>query len=156
MNISIYILFCNLPSGSVVKKNPPANVGDVGLIPGLGQSPGEGNAAHSSTLAWKIPWTEEPAGLQSIASQESDVTDHACTLLLSRPLRIHLYHKSFHPSSSINIIIHIIMVSKITQRRSFFWWGKEKTKIFNRLTFGREKPIKDYLWTRTANMRWDA
>ena len=43
MNISIYILFCNLPSGSVVKKNPPANVGDVGLIPGLGQSPGERN-----------------------------------------------------------------------------------------------------------------
>ena len=34
-------------------------------------------AAHFSTLAWKIPWTEEPAGLQSIASQESDVTDHA-------------------------------------------------------------------------------
>ena len=25
--------------------------------------------AHSSTLAWKIPWTEEPAGLQSMQSQ---------------------------------------------------------------------------------------
>ena len=30
------------PSGSVVK-NPPANAGDVGLIPGLRRSPGEGN-----------------------------------------------------------------------------------------------------------------
>ena len=26
-------------------------------------------ATHASTLAWKIPWTEEPGGLQSIASQ---------------------------------------------------------------------------------------
>ena len=31
------------PGGSEVKKNLPANVGDVGLIPGLGGSPGEGN-----------------------------------------------------------------------------------------------------------------
>ena len=31
-------------------------------------------AAHSSVLAWEIPWTEEPGGIQSIKSQESDVT----------------------------------------------------------------------------------
>ena len=29
---------------------------------------GEGNGTHSSTLAWKIPWTEEPGGLQSMRS----------------------------------------------------------------------------------------
>ena len=29
---------------------------------------------HSSTLAWRIPWTEEPGGLQSMGSQESDTT----------------------------------------------------------------------------------
>ena len=28
----------------------------------------EGMAAHSSILAWRIPWTEEPGGLQSLAS----------------------------------------------------------------------------------------
>ena len=53
-------------------KNPPANVGDikdVGLIPGLGRSLEEGMATHSSTLTWRIPWTEEPRGLQSIGSQ---------------------------------------------------------------------------------------
>ena len=44
------------------------NAGDLGLIPGLGRSPGEGMATHSSTLAWKIPWTEEPGGLQSMRS----------------------------------------------------------------------------------------
>ena len=31
-------------------------------------------ATHSSILAWKISWTEEPGGLQSMGSQESDMT----------------------------------------------------------------------------------
>ena len=30
---------------------------------------------HSSILAWRIPWTKEPCGLQSIGSQESDMTE---------------------------------------------------------------------------------
>ena len=32
-------------------------------------------ATHSSILAWKIPWTEEPGGLQSMGSQESNRTE---------------------------------------------------------------------------------
>ena len=32
-------------------------------------------ATHSSILAWEIPWTEEPGGLQSIGSQESDTNE---------------------------------------------------------------------------------
>ena len=32
-------------------------------------------ATHSSILAWKIPWTEEPGGRQSIGSQESGTTE---------------------------------------------------------------------------------
>ena len=32
-------------------------------------------APHSSTLAWKIPWTEEPGGLQSMGSLESETTE---------------------------------------------------------------------------------
>ena len=52
-------------------KNPPANAGDMDLIPGLGRFPGEGNGNHSSILAWKIPWTEEPGGLQSMGLQKS-------------------------------------------------------------------------------------
>ena len=39
------------------------NAGDLDLIPGLGKSPGEGNIIHSSILAWRIPWREEPGGL---------------------------------------------------------------------------------------------
>ena len=38
------------------------HMGDTGSIPGLGRSPGEGNATLSSILAWKIPWTEGLVG----------------------------------------------------------------------------------------------
>ena len=44
-------------------KNPPANEGDirdVGSNLGLGRSLEEGMATHSSMLAWRIPWSEEP------------------------------------------------------------------------------------------------
>ena len=53
-------------------KNPPSNAGDVGnkgLIPGWVRPPGAGMATHSSVPAWRIPWTEEPGGLQSMESQ---------------------------------------------------------------------------------------
>jgi len=36
----------------------------------------EGMATHSSILAWRIPWTEEPGGLQSWGHKESDKTEH--------------------------------------------------------------------------------
>ena len=61
------------PSGSVVK-NSLANAGDVGSIPGSKKSPGEGNGNPFSILAWEIPWTEEPGGLQSMGLQELDTT----------------------------------------------------------------------------------
>ena len=32
-------------------------------------------APHSSTLAWRIPWTEEPGGLQSMGRKERDMTE---------------------------------------------------------------------------------
>ena len=48
---------------ALVEKNPPASAGeirDTGSIPGSGLSPGGGPGNHSSILAWRIPWTEEP------------------------------------------------------------------------------------------------
>ena len=50
----------------------PANARDtrdVGLTLGGEDSLEEGTATYSSTLAWSIPWTEEPRGLQSTGSQ---------------------------------------------------------------------------------------
>ena len=40
-------------------------VKDAGLIPESGDPLGEEMATHSSILVWRIPWTEEPGGLQS-------------------------------------------------------------------------------------------
>ena len=56
-------------------KNLPANARDPGSIPGLGRPPGEGMATHSSILAWRIPWTEEPGGLQFMGRKESDMSE---------------------------------------------------------------------------------
>ena len=50
-------------------KNPPANAGDMGLIPGLGRSPGEGNDNPLQYFAWEIPRTEEPGRPWSMGSQ---------------------------------------------------------------------------------------
>ena len=54
-------------------KNSSANAGDtgdMGLSQGCWEDPlGEGTATHSSLLAWRSPWREEPGGLQSIGLQ---------------------------------------------------------------------------------------
>ena len=53
----------------LVVKNLPANAGDIETqVRSLGREDPleEGVATHSSILAWRIPWTEEPDGLQSI------------------------------------------------------------------------------------------
>ena len=69
--IQIFESYHTTPSQVVlVVNNLPVHAGDVrdaGSIPGSGRSPGvEEMATHSSILAWEIPWTEEPGGLQSI------------------------------------------------------------------------------------------
>ena len=59
------------PGGAVVK-SPPADAGhagDVGLIPGLGRWPGQGNGNPLQYSCLRIPWTEEPGGQQSLGSQ---------------------------------------------------------------------------------------
>jgi len=56
----------------LVAKNLPASarrLRDEGPVPGYGDPLDEGMAAHSSVLAWRIPWTEEPGGLQYILSE---------------------------------------------------------------------------------------
>ena len=57
--------------GSSDGKESACNAWDPGSIPGSGISPEKGRASHSSILenAWRIPWTGEPGGLQSMGSQ---------------------------------------------------------------------------------------
>ena len=63
---------------------------------------------HSSILAWRVPWTEEPGGLQVVGSQESDTTWHYSFLSFSctscdhcaaggfSPLPFKLLHLALH------------------------------------------------------------
>ena len=44
---------------------------EAGSVPGSERSPGGGNGTHSGTLAWEIPWPEEPGRLQSVGLQKS-------------------------------------------------------------------------------------
>ena len=67
-NLSFIIATLDFPGGSDGKASV-YNAGDPGLSPGLGRSLEKEMAIHSSTIAWKIPWTEEPGRLQAMGSQ---------------------------------------------------------------------------------------
>ena len=85
--MSITIFQTSLWASQVVLviKNLPAHAEDLrdaSWIPGSGRSPRGSLATLSSILTWRIPWTEDPGGLQSIASQRvrtTEVTRHAYT-----------------------------------------------------------------------------
>ena len=60
--------------GGPVVKNPSFNAGDTrdtGSNHWVEDPVEKGMATHSSILAWRIPWTEEPGGLHSIGSQRA-------------------------------------------------------------------------------------
>ena len=61
-------------------KEYSANVGDVGLIPGLGNPLEKELATHSNFLAWKIPWTEDPGRLHGVAIVRHDLKTKQQTL----------------------------------------------------------------------------
>ena len=66
----------DFPDSTVVKNSPAIQEIQEMWVPSLGwEDPlEEGMATHFSILAWRIPWTEEPGGLQSMVT-ESDVTE---------------------------------------------------------------------------------
>ena len=71
------VLTCSPKSGPMIlgfpggsdSKESACNVGDPGFIAGSGRSLKKEMATHSSILAWRIPWTEETGGLQSVGLQ---------------------------------------------------------------------------------------
>ena len=60
-------MFSEFPGGSDGKESA-CNSGDLGSIPGLEDHLEKGMATHSSIIAWRIPWTEEPGVLQNMGS----------------------------------------------------------------------------------------
>ena len=86
---------------ALVIKKLPANAGDIRNlhVRSLGQEDPweEGMAIHSSILAWKTPWTEEPGGLQSIGSQSQTQLKRLST---------HVLIYTTYPSNVIGFIVH--------------------------------------------------
>ena len=89
---------------------------------------GEEKATHSSILVWRIPWTEEPGGLQSMGSQEWDTTqrlerESVCVLILiSQPSHPSLPPR--HPrifSLSLHIYSFSAIVSLYLSSRSHIY-----------------------------------
>ena len=105
------MLYGGLPGGSDHKEFS-CNAGDLGSIHGSGRSPGEGNATHSSILAWRIPWTEEPGGLQSgVTKSQTQLSDkhfHFFFFSLSRALNnsLQLHRIEFRYFNSRSYSVH--------------------------------------------------
>ena len=115
------------PGGSVVK-NPPAKAGEMGSIPGSGRSLEEEMATHPSILAWEIPWTEEPRGLQSTGSQRvgHDWGDWVCLCSFHYSMDSPLYSPRPH---------HTPPLEKSLQSQ-INWWEWANSDVFKLQTFG--------------------
>ena len=99
----------------LVVKSLSANIGytrDAGFTPGWGRSLEKAMATHSSILAWRIPWTEEPGGLQSIVSQS----------------QTRLKRLSPHSTMPILEIAFLLQLGMRKQKSSFFPESKKKQK----------------------------
>ena len=67
--------------GDSVSKESTCSAGDHlqcrlhGFNPWVRKIPGKEMATHTSILAWRIPWTEGPSGIQSLGQKESDMNE---------------------------------------------------------------------------------
>ena len=68
---AIFFFFFGFPGGS----ESACNVGDLGSVPGLKDPLEKGMATHSSILAWRITWIEEPVRLLFMGYKESDMSN---------------------------------------------------------------------------------
>ena len=71
----MYTLKCGASLHGLDGKESACNAGDPGSILGSGRSLEKGMVTYSSILAWRILWTEEPGGLQSMSPKELDMTE---------------------------------------------------------------------------------
>ena len=98
---------------ALVVKNLPAIAGDIrdlGSTPGQKDPLEEGMATHSSVLAWRIPWTEEPGGLQSMGLQRvrHDWSNLAHNIMLLLPvLKLYKHGECFSYTIAVFWVIII-------------------------------------------------
>ena len=104
--------------GGLDFKASASNAGDLGLIPGDRNGEDEdplekAMAIHSSTLAWKIPWMEEPDRLQSMGSQSrTQLSDFAFTFH---------FHGSFRQGDKNAAFLSSAFKTVIWDYNGFLW-----------------------------------
>ena len=96
-------------------KNPPAHAGDIrdeSSVLGWEDPLEEGIATHSSNLAWRIPWTEEPGRLRSTGSQTvgHDWSSLACVVQLLSHVRLFVTPWTAAPQASLSFTISWILL----------------------------------------------
>ena len=97
----------------------------MGSIPGLGRTPGGGLATHSSILAWRIPWTEEPGGRRSIRCKESDTTERQSTALSTFPNKCKIDPEESLFQTSFHLFFHIFPAGKFCLQMKSTEWIKK-------------------------------
>ena len=108
-------------SDGSVGKEVNWSAGAPGSIPGWGRPPGEGNGNHSSILAWKTPWIEEPGGLQSMVSRRvrHDLTKPmypnvcVCTIYIYICMYVYIYIYISHCMCMSHIYVCVPLLSFI-------------------------------------------
>ena len=104
--VSCKVLLCTYIYGGSDSKEYACSARHLGLIPGLGRSPEEGNGYPLSTLAWRIPRTEEPVWQQSMGSQGAGMI--AELTLLNRD-RFNYFLKCYIPLSHLITLTSTVM-----------------------------------------------
>ena len=150
-----YTSFCIIWASQVVKSLPDnaGDIRDMASIPGLGRSPGGGHGNPLQYSCLRIPWTEEPGGLQSIGSHRvgHDWRDLACTHPSSHlpdtsfactfslcmpclliPLTVYFTYQKFLilNKSSLSIIFFMDPAFGIIYPRSSIGWPKSSFGFF--------------------------
>ena len=129
------------PGGSDGKEYA-CNAGDLGLIPGLGRSPGGGHGYPPVFLPGESPWTEEPGRLQSMGSQrvrhdwviKHSTAQHCLTDLIYFFFSLeNVFLKSFHNAIAFNSRLACILFIHFTTN--------EQLGCFQLLVFPNEAPV---------------
>ena len=132
-------------SGGSEGKESTCNAGDLSSIPGSGRSSGEENGTHFSILAWIIPRTEKPGGLQSMGTQRDEHNWVIFTYLYTQEIMIEqwiwncqsisTFGKRSNPRTPINWNWfprprHIIIFEKALNRMLYRVPGKFHILVF--------------------------